>query len=221
MTQDTIPGITITLTENPLQSKVTMTESARREFVLRFALKQMEDIAWEVKFRNDEQSSSFKPERAADAVTTFTEFEGHDVYPENSFSFWEAFGKKNHLDSYIHALNEEHGGDCTAVACSCIRCWAESLAGIDTCPGGKHMNARIAALFAAPITDPKLVAYQAERKQKSDEYWEKFKQEKPQEWEAIQVRWAKERADLDEYMRKHRQLLAEQNARMGEASSAC
>lgn len=212
MTHDPIPGITVTLTENPLHSKVTMTESARREYVLRFALKQMEDMAWEIKFRSDDQSTAYNPKRATDAVSAFTEFEGHDVYPENSFEFWEAYGIKHHLDHYLHALNEEHGGDCTAVACSCTRCWAESLAGIDTLPGGKQLNASIAAKFASPPTDPKSIAFRESQKKKSEEYWETVRQENPERWNSMLESRENNRRATEAFMAEHKRRLDEQNA---------
>ena len=41
-----------------------------------------------------------------------------------------------------------HVGDCTCVACSCSKCWAEGLLGIDTIPGlGKHQASHISDEF--------------------------------------------------------------------------
>lgn len=214
MAQDTIPGITVTLTENPLHAKVTLSESAKREFTYRFALKQMEDMAWEVRFRCDEAHKALDPKRALEAVEDFTEFEGHDKYPEGSYEFWEAFANKRGLDNYIHALNEEHGGDCTAVACSCIRCWAESLAGLNTFKGGKHMGASISGMFAKKSNNPQVLeAIQAQQK-RSEEYWEKIKLEDPARWESAQESSKRLKKATEEFMDNHRKLLAEQNGKV-------
>lgn len=40
-------------------------------------------------------------------------------------------------------LAEAHVGDCTAVACSCMRCWAESALGVDTAPPSKAVGHRM------------------------------------------------------------------------------
>jgi hypothetical protein len=40
-------------------------------------------------------------------------------------------------------LRESHVGDCTAVACSCTRCWAESALGIHTAPPSKAIGHRL------------------------------------------------------------------------------
>ena len=49
---------------------------------------------------------------------------------------------------YIEELRGVHVGDCTCVACSCSKCWAESLLGIDTIAGlGKHSAYKINDAF--------------------------------------------------------------------------
>lgn len=42
-------------------------------------------------------------------------------------------------------LADHHGGDCTAIACSCIRCWAEDLYDIPSTVtwNGKHEGSRL------------------------------------------------------------------------------
>jgi hypothetical protein len=43
------------------------------------------------------------------------------------------------LEHYVTELQGHHVGDCTCVACSCSKCHAESLLGINTISGlGKH-----------------------------------------------------------------------------------
>jgi hypothetical protein len=49
---------------------------------------------------------------------------------------------------YIEALASSHVGDCTCVACSCEKCHAEELMGINTIPGlGKHEAHYIDIMF--------------------------------------------------------------------------
>ncbi len=53
------------------------------------------------------------------------------------------------LDYYVTALKDVHGGDCTCVACSCDKCHAEGLLGINTTKGlGKHEGSKINAAFS-------------------------------------------------------------------------
>jgi hypothetical protein len=50
---------------------------------------------------------------------------------------------------YVEALSLGHGGDCTCVPCSCTKCHAEMLVGVDTIAGlGKHEASYIGGAFA-------------------------------------------------------------------------
>jgi hypothetical protein len=52
------------------------------------------------------------------------------------------------VEYYIQDLQYNHDGNCTCFACSCLKCHAESLLGIDTIPGlGKHMARKIRNAF--------------------------------------------------------------------------
>jgi len=44
-------------------------------------------------------------------------------------------------------LDDIHMGDCICVPCSCTRCYAEDLLGINTIPVGKHLAYKIDAAF--------------------------------------------------------------------------
>lgn len=49
---------------------------------------------------------------------------------------------------YISYLDTEHMGDCTCVSCSCARCMAEELLGINTLQGlGKHPANKVQGAF--------------------------------------------------------------------------
>lgn len=52
------------------------------------------------------------------------------------------------LVHFVHELSSNHVGDCTCVACSCSKCHAESIIGINTIEGlGKHAAHKIAGAF--------------------------------------------------------------------------
>jgi len=51
-------------------------------------------------------------------------------------------------DEYVGELSSRHSGDCTCVACSCMKCHAEKLVGVDTIAGlGKHEASHIDGAF--------------------------------------------------------------------------
>lgn len=52
------------------------------------------------------------------------------------------------LKDYVEELSGSHNGDCTCVACSCLKCHAERLVGVDTTAGlGKHEGAKVKSAF--------------------------------------------------------------------------
>jgi hypothetical protein len=69
----------------------------------------------------------------------------------------EEDGKKTPLDvrvdmllqHYLDELMGAHMGDCTCIACSCSKCHAETVLGIDTIKGlGKHEGHKISSAFS-------------------------------------------------------------------------
>lgn len=58
------------------------------------------------------------------------------------------------LTAYIDDLSGVHIGDCTCIACSCMKCWGESLLGISTIEGlGNHEGANLWSAFTKPGRD--------------------------------------------------------------------
>jgi len=52
------------------------------------------------------------------------------------------------LADYVKDLAGEHSGDCTCVACSCSKCRAEDLVGVNTTKGlGKHPGSHVSGAF--------------------------------------------------------------------------
>lgn len=153
------PGVTFVLQEDPLSTQVVLDERAQREFTLKVALRAIEDILWEVHFQLEHGDL----DRVKASVAQFVDLEAHDQHPEGSYAFWEAFAKRHSLEYLSEALTSTHGGDCTCVACSCIKCHAEQLAEVDTLPGlGKHSPRLLASaragLFQEPFSPQQLAA---------------------------------------------------------------
>jgi hypothetical protein len=69
-------------------------------------------------------------------------------------SAWARICDMDEDDSRVAALVSElqysHMGDCTCVAASCMKCWAETALGISTLEGlGKHEAAKIQGVFGS------------------------------------------------------------------------
>jgi hypothetical protein len=96
-------------------------------------------------------------------------------------------------DYYEKALLGCHGGDCTCMPCSCLKCHAESAVGIDTIPGlNKHWAYKIDAAFRHAPTCPDAIAWMLEHPP------EKMCQ-KP--WQRPHIeRWSREHARAIEWL---------------------
>jgi hypothetical protein len=128
-------GVTIELTEDPLDTPITLDDRAKREFTLLIALKAMQDLVWETQFYIDNNDT----EKTKKQLARFTEMKEHDEFSEGSYGFWSAYAEKYHSSYILNALQDSHFGDCICQASSCDKCLAERLLGIDTCWGmGKH-----------------------------------------------------------------------------------
>jgi hypothetical protein len=88
------------------------------------------------------------------------------------------------FDEYIEELTQEyvqelasvHVGDCTCVACSCLKCHAETLVGVDTIRGlGKHEASYVGGAFepksAPPRTLDEVIAHLADYEPKDVPDW--------------------------------------------------
>jgi len=98
-------------------------------------------------------------------------------------------------ENYIGALLDAHAGDCTCQPCSCIKCHAESLLGVNTTKGlGKHEGSYVDDAFAprsggsVPTLREAIESLRDYRPEKGAG-WEKCSQE---EFDAHVPRWTKE-----------------------------
>ena len=77
---------------------------------------------------------------------------------------------------YADELALVHVGDCTCIACSCLKCHAERLIGVDTIPGlGKHEASYIGGNFTSkdgvPRTLDEVIAHLADYEPKDVPEW--------------------------------------------------
>jgi len=132
---------------NPLLTVVELDDFDKRLLWHKVKIKELEeriisahvDLADIGKGRSLEESVA-QAIRSLDVNRVFDEGKG-----KNSFN-----GRVDHLTAeYTKELTLGHIGDCTCVPCSCLKCHAENLLGIDTLAGlGKHEAAKIGGAFA-------------------------------------------------------------------------
>lgn len=131
----------ITYNKNPLYTTIHLDENEKKELWYKIKIAEMEELLSSADFYLNE-SKYFDLEKAREELDT-------DYYSTNN-------NEKSNLDTrcdmlldyYLKSLDSFHVGDCTCVACSCSKCHAESILGIDTIPGvGKHTLYKINNAF--------------------------------------------------------------------------
>lgn len=132
----------ITYAQNPLNTTIELDEHEIEIFRLKLKLKEYEEMIYSSWFHLNE-GKFFNLAEARD-----------ELDPD----YWvEEDGQENKLNSrvelllqhYLHELKSSHCGDCICVACSCSKCHAEELLGIDTIKGlGKYSAHKIATAFS-------------------------------------------------------------------------
>ena len=129
--------------KNPLYTTVILTEQEQREFWLKIKITEMEELLFEAHFYSDDTQDCFSIDRVKKAVDP-------DYYmAENRHEKSKLDKRCDHLlEVFLQDLQGCHVGDCTCVPCSCMKCYAESILGIDTIPGlRKHQANKINSAF--------------------------------------------------------------------------
>ena len=133
----------ITYNKNPLCTTVELDEHERELFRLKIKVKEMEDDMFNAHFYLTE-GQYYDLDQAR-----------KELDPEYFLSN-DPGEKKSGLDErvemllehFLEELKSSHRGDCTCVPCSCSKCHAESILGIDTIPGvDKHSLYKIDGAF--------------------------------------------------------------------------
>jgi hypothetical protein len=128
----------INYNKNPLYTTIDLEEYEKKELWLKIKISEMEELLSSASMYLEEKY--FNLEKARKEVDT-------DYYFSDDKS---PIDKRcdTLLEHYLEELQSYHVGDCTCVACSCSKCQAESLLGINTMPGiGKHSAYKINGAF--------------------------------------------------------------------------
>jgi hypothetical protein len=100
-------------------------------------------------------------------------------------------------------VDDIHMGDCTCVPCSCTRCYAEDLLGVNTLPIGKHQANQVLGAFGKDgnkTIDEALAVLEADKEYIKPDTW-------PDSvgYEIHIPRWESERKSAAEWLRKYKE----------------
>lgn len=125
----------ITYTENPLLSIIELDEGDKEKLYLKALVDDLEDRIFLAGYHL-EDGKNFDIAQSRNQLNIGLDGE-HPQSRAKDIQTWA-----------IEALKGSHGGDCTCVPCSCLKCHAEELLGIRTTEGlGKYSAAKIQMLF--------------------------------------------------------------------------
>jgi hypothetical protein len=128
--------------KNPLHTTIELDEYEQKELWYKIKIAEMEELLFNTHFYLQE-GKYFNLEDARKQANA-------------SYYLSDDDNKRSDLDQrcddmlkyYLIELQSFHSGDCTCVACSCSKCHAETLLGIDTIKGlGKHSAYKIDEAF--------------------------------------------------------------------------
>jgi hypothetical protein len=175
--------------ENPLASKVFLTERGRYYLRYKIALDGILDAA--VLINMDKTMDP--PKNAVKWVDGF-DYTSEDGQAERRVE--ELAAQCEHWLS-----TEVHCGDCTCVPCGCIKCYAEGFLGISTIEGlGKHQGHYVEKAFSGIYSLSNAIQYLLTKPIQAT--WGK-----PEDWQQYVPRWTEERnaavAWLQQYGKEH------------------
>jgi hypothetical protein len=204
--------------KNPLDTIVELTDHEKEIFKLKIKIHELEeDLGTAAVYLNPQNATwvmSKCPSRPNGHTIESLIDEVLDRYLNMAYMYGEGEHKGKGLDKrvddlfsyYMDDLAGTHAGDCTCVPCSCTKCAAESLLGIDTIKGlGKHSAYKINMAFGKNerTLDEAL------------EYLKSFKVEPPTEnlegwakvggWEQHVPRWEAEAKAAYEWLLQYKQ----------------
>lgn len=191
--------------ENPLRTVVELNEHDRQVLWLKIKIEELKDKLFNVHFHLTEG------EYFNIASAQYSSNPDNYIQEDNQ----EKVALDKRVDSifkiYVQELAGWHSGDCTCVACSCMKCHAEEALGVDTLKPfpGKHVLVKVDGAFCSYENGKKQIRSLSEAlvhlrdrkipRQKPDT-WNKTSQE---EYEKHIPRWEKEQALAYEYLKNY------------------
>lgn len=184
--------------ENPLRTVVELDEHDRQIFWFKLKVEELQNKLFDAHFHLAEDKY-FDLERARQATDP-------EKYLQEDNQEKVAVDKRVDMlfETYVEELQSIHSGDCTCVPCSCMKCHAEGVLGIDTLKPfpGKHELAKIDSAFSKDRTLVEAIAYLKDHKisREKPESWKHTSQEA---YESYIPRWEQEQVRAYEYLNNY------------------
>ncbi len=177
---------------NPLTTIVELDDNDREILRLKLIIENLEDRIYGAHF-DLEPGDRFD----AEAARRELDVESLEDEPLN-----ERINKM--LGYCLDELHGTHCGDCTCVPCSCLKCHAEYLLGIDTIKGlGKHPAHYVNSAFSEGRTTlDEAIAWLSAYKPVKNKSWEGISQE---EFDRHIPRWTEEARLACEWLKNYQQ----------------
>ncbi len=188
----------ITYNENPLRTVVELDDHDRQIFWFKLKVEELQDRLYDVHF-NLTEGKYFNIDHARKVADP-------DYYIQEDDGEKTPIDKRvdRLLESHTEELQGVHCGDCICVACSCMKCHAEGILGIDTLKPspGCHALHKIDAAFSTGRSLAEAIAHLRDHKidRQKPEDWKSFTQE---QYESHVPRWEAEQTAAYEYLKKY------------------
>lgn len=141
----------VTWNKNPLRTTIELDENEKKIFWYQIKVKELEQDMFSAYFALSEDNRAFHEKLGRtmedNIKEALSELDPAYIYNEDPGKGIDARVTELH-DYLLNALMAPHCGDCTCVPCSCDKCAAEGILGIDTIKGvGKHSLYKIDSAF--------------------------------------------------------------------------
>lgn len=154
----------ITYAQNPLCSTIELSDTEKKEFWYKLKIEELLQNMSQADFTFSHNEWFNKAIRPRSIEETIAEARKHLDY---EYHYGPDDGSKSKLDTridllhtvYLEELMSSHAGDCVCFACSCEKCRAEGMLGIDTIKGlGKHQGNWVFSQFRDKETLAEVIA---------------------------------------------------------------
>lgn len=194
----------ITYHENPLRTIVELDEHDREVLWLKIKIEELQNRLFNVNFHLTE-------ERYFDIEAAKRSSNPADYMQEDDQEKTAVDKRVDALfDAYVKELAGWHSGDCTCVPCTCMKCMAEGVLGVDTLSPfpGKQVLAKVDSAFLSYENGEKKERSLSEALDYLRDH--RISRQKPDAWRTTQEeyekhipRWEAEQARAYEYLKNH------------------
>jgi len=208
--------------KNPLRSHVILEDYEKEIFKLKLEIEQYEwavlgahmELKGDFDHMREEKTRGMTKEQLLEGKVknAIQELKGvyrdEDQEKENKHQQWW----NSYVDGYLGSLLDIHSGDCTCVPCSCEKCHAESILGIDTMPGlRKHQTYKIDNAFGKNnerTIDEAIVYLENYDAKITPGSWG---EEDPEGWNKAAPRWIEEARQACAWLKQYKQVVFDQD----------